>query len=275
MSLPEVAAPVLLLAGGAGYAGAVWRLRRRGDGWPLGRVLAAVAGLGCLLVAVVPPVSEHDEVFEVHVLQHLLLGMLGPTLLAVSAPMTLALRVLPAGPRRGLLAVLRARPVRLLAGPPVALVLQVGGGYLLYLTPLYAATLRYPLLHDLVHAHMVAAGCLFAWSIAGLDPIAHRPGTRTRLVALTAAAAGHNVLAKLLYAHALPGAAGPVADRLAGAQLLYYGGDVADALLAVVVMAQWYARAGRRQRHAYRRATAPGSGGRPAAVRPGVRGPSR
>ena len=49
----------------------------------------------------------------------------------------------------------------------------------------------------------------------------------------------------------LTGAAGgsPEAVRT-GAQLMFYGGDVIDLALAVVLLAGWYARGGRRLRHA-------------------------
>lgn len=246
MSPADLLAPGLVLALAIAYSLGTARMRRRGDAWPPRRTLAAAGGLACLIAALAPPVASHDEQFPVHVIQHLLLAMLAPTLLALSAPVTLALRVLARGPRRLLVAVLHSRVARLLVWPPTALALSVAGMYLLYLTPLYALTTRHPLLHDLIHAHMFLAGCLFAWSVAGLDPIPHRPGTRARLLALTTAAAAHNVLAKVLYAHGLPAGAGELTDRHLGAQLLYYGGDLTELILAVAIMAQWYTRTGRR-----------------------------
>ncbi len=206
-----------------------------------GRTVAAVAGLACLALAVLPPVANHDDVFTWHVVEHLLLAMLGPALLALAAPVTFALRTLPARPRRALVRALHSRAARVLGWPPTALLLAVGGAYAYYLTPLYGFTERHPVAHALVHAHMFAAGYLLAWVVAGPDPAPRRPGTRTRLLVLVAAGAAHNVLAKLLYAHALPA-------WQPGAQLLYYGGDATELLLAVALMAQWYARAGRRSR---------------------------
>ena len=58
--------------------------------------------------ALSPPVASHDEIFSVHIAQHLLLAMAAPLLLAVSAPVTLALRALPVRPRRVLLRCCRA-----------------------------------------------------------------------------------------------------------------------------------------------------------------------
>lgn len=71
-----------------------------------------------------------------------------------------------------------------------------------------------------------------------------------RLGALLGAAAGHSALAKYLYAHAgtlPPGLADPdPAAFRSAAQLMYYGGDVAELLLAVALFATWYHRPLRR-----------------------------
>ncbi len=192
--------------------------------------------------------------------QHLLLGMLAPLLLALAAPVTLALRTLPPSRRKRLVAMLHAPIVRLAGAPSTAALLPVGRSYGLYLTPLYAATLRHPTLHLLVHTHFLLAGCLLAWALIGLDPIAHRPSFRQRAVVLLAALAGHAILAKLLYAIPLPGAQLAEADRQLGAQLLWYGGDVIDVALLIVFFRQWYAATGRqlareRRRHRLQTAT--------------------
>jgi len=69
---------------------------------------------------------------------------------------------------------------------------------------------------------------------------------------LVLAAGAHAVLAKLLYAGAatLPALQGyPVARSEQAAQLMYYGGDVAEVLLAVALCAAW-ARSRRRREEA-------------------------
>jgi putative membrane protein len=62
---------------------------------------------------------------------------------------------------------------------------------------------------------------------------------------LIIAAAGHDTLAKLIYAWNLPVGGGPIANRHTGAELMYYGGTVVEVTLAAVVMAQWYQISGR------------------------------
>jgi putative membrane protein len=234
-------------------------------------VACLLAGSACAAAAVLPPVASHDEAFGVHVVQHLLLGMAGPALLALSAPVTLALRTLPRAPRRLLLRVLHSAPAAVLSAPTSALALDLGGLYALYLTGLYHAAEQDSLLHAAVHLHMFLAGCLLSWTLIGIDPVRDRPGTMGRLAVLVAAAASHDTLAKLMYAWDLPAGAGPVAGRHLGAELMYYGGTVVDVALAAIVMAQWYSATGRSLARAARRPAlrglrSAGDGGQPGAA---------
>ena len=229
----------------AGYGAALIRLRWRGDRWPASRAACLVAGSLCVAAAVLPPISSHDEFFPVHAGQHLLLGMTGPAFLALSAPVTIALRTLPRGPRRMLLRILHSGPVVVLSAPATAVLLDIGGLYALYLTGMYSAAERNDLVHAAVHLHMFLAGCLLSWAIIGVDPIRRRPGIKARLAALIIGAAGHDALAKLLYAHNLPDGGGTITGRHAGAELMYYGGTIIDLALAIIVMAQWYQLTGR------------------------------
>ena len=235
----------LTLVALAGYGTGLHRLRRRGLRWPVTRVAAMLAGSFCTAAAVLPPIASHDELFPVHVGQHLLLGMAAPAFLALSAPVTLALRTLPRRPRRILLRLLHSFPVAVLAAPATAVVLDLGGLYALYLTGLYQAAEHDDLVHAAVHMHMFLAGCLLSWAVIGIDPVRRRPGTWVRLTALIIAAAGHDTLAKLIYAWNLPVGGGPIASRHTGAELMYYGGTVIEVALAAVVMAQWYLVSGR------------------------------
>jgi putative membrane protein len=248
-----VLALMVTVAAVAAYATAVLRLCRRGGRWPLRRVGCLLAGSACAAAAVLPPLASHDDVFPVHIVQHLLLSMAGPAFLALSAPITLTLRTLPRWPRHMLLRVLHSSPAAVVSSPAAALVLALGGLYALYLTGLYDAAEQHSLVHAAVHLHMFLAGCLLSWALIGIDPVRGRPGTRGRLAVLVAAAASHDTLAKLMYAWDLPVSAGPVAARHVGAELMYYGGTVIDVALAVIVMAQWYAATGRSIARAARR----------------------
>jgi putative membrane protein len=79
-----------------------------------------------------------------------------------------------------------------------------------------------------------------------------------RLTVLIIAAAGHDTLAKLIYAWNLPAGGGPIASRHTGAELMYYGGTVIEVALAAVVMAQWYLVSGRALARTRRRSQSAG-----------------
>ena len=192
-----------------------------------------------------------------HVLQHLLLASAAPIALVLGAPVSLLLSALPLPARRPAATVLRARPVHVLSHPLVAAALSTGGLYALHLTPLYVLSARSGPVHALVHAHLLLAGALFAWSIAGPDPAPRRPGTGVRVGVLVAAGGAHAALAKLLYARAPawpPGSGHTAAEVQQAAQWMYYGGHLADAVLLTALFAASYRRAGR----ALARSSAPG-----------------
>ncbi|MDT7804871.1 MAG: putative rane protein [Actinomycetota bacterium] len=235
----------------AGYEAGAWRLRRRGDRWPPPRDAGFGLGIGAAVAALALP---DDSGFAGHMLQHVLLGMLAPVLLVLGRPVTLLLRASPSGVRRRLTPVLGSAPVGVLVFPPFAATLEAGSLWLLYRTGLLAASGRDPGLHLLVHAHVFGTGVLFTASVCLLEPVRHRYGFGVRVAALVGAAAAHAVLAKSLYLTAPPGTAFDIADRQAGAELMYYGGDAVELALALIVALGWYAARGRAEAHARRRA---------------------
>lgn len=235
------------------YALGVARLRRRlGRRWSTWRTAGFALGTVLAAAALSPPLSDlaHADA-RGHMAQHLLLGMYAPLALVLAAPVTLLLGATPLAARGAVGAVLRSRPVQVLSHPVTAAVLSVGGLYLLYLTPLYAASAQSAPLHHLVHLHFLAAGALYVWAIAGPDPAPHRPGTAMRVSVLLLSAAAHAYLAKLIYARAgdlPPGGSHGIQEMQHAAQVMYYGGDVAEILLAVALFAGWYRLRGRERR---------------------------
>ena len=91
--------PVVVTVWACGlYLLGVARLRRRGDAWPLGRTVAFVGvGMGSFCVATSSGLAAYDTTLvSVHMVQHMVLSMVVPLFLALGAPVTLALRTLPA-----------------------------------------------------------------------------------------------------------------------------------------------------------------------------------
>lgn len=207
--------------------------------WPRWRTTAWIAGLASVGAGWAGPLAEaarHD--FTAHMGTHLLVGMIGPLLLVLAAPVTLALRTLPAPGARRLSAVLRSPPVRVVTHPIVAAVLNGGGIWLLYTTGAFELMHSSVALHTLVHAHILLAGIAFTVAMIGPDPNPHRASLRTRATVLVLFIAAHSILGKWLYAY--PPAGVDPADARAGAQLMYYGGDVVDLVILTLLFAGWY-----------------------------------
>ncbi|WP_250292189.1 cytochrome c oxidase assembly protein [Streptomyces atroolivaceus] len=264
---PVIAVAALLAAGT--YARAAGRLRHRGDVWPRWRGVSFTAGSAAVAWAAAGPVPGGP--FTAHMTQHLILGMTAPLLLVLARPLTLALRILSPGvARRGLLALAHSRPADWLTFPPLAALLDLGGLWLLYRTELFSAMQHRPLLHAVVHAHVMAAGLLFTFAVCRLDPVRRRWGLLLRGTTLLAAGAAHAVLAKSLYGAPPPGTAFRAADLHTGSQVMYYGGDLVEAALATVLAASWYQFTGRVQMQRRRRADA---GRRPRAATGAAAGP--
>lgn len=230
----------VLCAGGSAIYAWAWMAQpqsRRRAWW---RPVCFALGSVLIVSALLPPLSRHaHHDLQMHMWQHLLLGMWGPIGVVLGRPVTTLLGALPTRHAKALIRVLHSLPVRVLGNPVVALVLNLGGMAALYLSPLFARMHHDVLLHGLIHFHFIAAGSLFSWSVLGLEPAAGRCySPRMRLTVLWAGTAAHAVLGKAMYAYGFPrGTAFPPADLEAAAKIMYYGGDASELLLIVLLMA--------------------------------------
>lgn len=227
--------------------GALSQTRRGRPPWPLWRTASWMLGLALVLSTLVGPLAAaaHDD-FVLHMLSHLIVGMLAPILLVVAAPVTLALRTLEITQARRLSGLLRSPLPRFLIHPVVSAVINVGSLWVLYTTPAFTLMMSHPLWHAVILMHFLVAGYLFAASIVGTDPAPHRTSFRFRLAVLVLAEAGHSILAKAVYVAAPPNVT-PSEARDA-AQLMYYGGDLIELVLIALFCAKWYVAARPRAR---------------------------
>ncbi|HEY2447467.1 MAG TPA: cytochrome c oxidase assembly protein [Mycobacterium sp.] len=160
------------------YVAAVLRLRRRGDRWPPGRTLAWLLGCLALLFVTSSGIGRYmPAMFSIHMIAHMGLSMLVPILLVLGAPVSLALRALPAAGRDGppgmrewILAALHSRLSRFLTNPVVATVLFVAGFYGLYLSSLFDTAVGSHAGHLAMNLHFLLSGYLFYWIVIGVDP---------------------------------------------------------------------------------------------------------
>lgn len=230
-AIPGIAYALILVM----YSAAVLRQRRLGRHWATWRWISFGFGIALLAFAVYPSHHGH-QTFVAHMNQHLLIGMLAPTFLVMAAPLSLMLRTLPQQAAKTCVRLLHSRPLRIWCHPLTAFGFNFGGMFLLYLTPLYRYSLDSSTVHLAVHLHFLLAGYLFAWAMVGPDPAPARPSFRTRLGILLLAIASHGIFSKLMYIHGFPHGTGhSIEDLRLGAQRMYYGGDLAEVLLAILL----------------------------------------
>lgn len=222
------------------YLWAVQAGARRGRPWSAWRIACAVAGVTAGVIAVGPlGVAGHRD-FVAHMWGHLLLGMAAPLLLVLAAPVTVLLRGLPVGAARRLSGFLSTPYVQVVTHPVVAAALNIGGLWLLYTTPLHGWMHTSTVGHLVIHAHVLLAGWVFTAAILQVDPTPHPHGYGLRAGVLVAFLALHAILSKHVYAH--PPVGVDDVSAMAGAQLMYYGGDYIDLLLIVAFCFSWYRR---------------------------------
>ena len=235
-----------------------WRLRRRGDHWPVGRVVSLYAGLALIAwVSSGGPALYGHLLFSGHMVQHMVLVMLAPIFLVLGAPVTLAARALPArddgsrGPRELLLGLVHSRWAGVWANPVVAAVNVIGSMIVFYFTPLLLLSLTNHWVHEWMIVHFTLAGYLFINVLVGIDPGPKRPGYPLRLLLLFATMAFHaffglalmegtQLLAAPWYgALGLPWGVDALADQQLGGGFTWGFGEIPSLLLAVILGVSW------------------------------------
>lgn len=230
-------------------------LSRRGDRWPVGRTLAFVGlGMGGFFFATSSGLGRYDTtLLSVHMVQHMLLSMVATVFLALGAPVTLALRLLPRRPRRAVLSLLHSRFARVVSFPVVPWALFVASPFALYFSGWYEATLGDQVLHELLHLHFLAVGALFFWPLLGVDPVPGRGGHPFRILLVATTLPFHAFLGVSIMSvepdgrgllagdHYLPlhGLAESVFQQQLGGGLLWASGDVIGLLFLAVLVTQW------------------------------------
>ena len=139
---------------------------------PRRRTVAFVGGMLAIAFALLSGIDQYDTtLFSIHMVQHVLLTLVAAPLIALSAPVTLTLRVAsPQTRKRWILPVLHSRVLRFLAFPVVAWILFAAAMWVTHFSPLFDAALENPLLHDFEHVIYLTTALLFWWPAVALDP---------------------------------------------------------------------------------------------------------
>jgi putative membrane protein len=265
-----------------GYGLGLWRVHQRGVRWPVGRTIAWSAGCATLFYVTASGLEPYSlGMFSLHMVQHMMLTMIAPLFLLMGAPVTLALRGLPAVagpagmPRRLVLTCLHSRPAQLVASPLFTVPLFIVSLYGVYFTPVFDDLMTSTPGHTLMLLHFLVTGLLFFGPILAVDPWPRHSGHGARMLELLLPAPFHaffgvivimsNQLLLSSYAHP-PASWGvdPLYDQGAAGGIAWSFGEFPTVLVLGVVFFSWTRseeRANRAADRAYDRAVARGESG--------------
>ncbi len=249
---------VVVAFGIAFYLAGVWRLRRRGDEWPLYRTVLWVLGMLLLLWVTSGPINAYQEyLFSVHMVGHMLLTMAVPVLLVPGAPVTLAARAIAKrrdgtrGGREWILWAVHTPYARVLTNPWVTAVLFVASLWIFYYTDLFRWSMYDHLGHEWMVVHFLIVGYLFVQSLIGIDPVPYRLPYALRLLMLIGVIAVHSFfgvavmmqtglfVAEWFGSMARTWGATPLQDQYVGGGAAWSIGEIPTIVLATVVGIQW------------------------------------
>jgi len=240
------------------YLAAVWRLRRRGDAWPIYRTVLWVLGLVLLFYITNGGVNVYEKyLFSAHMSAHMVLTMAVPLLLVPGAPVTLAARAIrkrrdgSRGGREWMLLAVHSRFAAIISNPIVAAILFAGSLWAFYYTPLFRWATTDHIGHEWMIVHFLITGYLFVQSLIGIDPVKFRLPYPFRLLLLLLTMAFHAFFGlSIMQMHGLMladwfGAMGrtwgdsPLIDQQAAGGIAWSIGEIPTVILAIVVAIQW------------------------------------
>jgi putative copper resistance protein D len=183
-------APVVTIAVGvlAGlYVFGVIRVHGRHPArpWPLLRTGAFFAGLAAVVLATQSSIGAYDdELFSVHMVQHLVLIMVAPPFLVAGRPVMLLLHASRNPVHSWAKAVIRSRIVTALTCPPVAAIIYAATIVGTHLTGFMNVTLQHEQVHNAEHVLYLIAGYLYFLPLLGSEPIRWKMSFPSRFLLL-------------------------------------------------------------------------------------------
>ena len=173
---------ILILLAGAIYLLGVARYERAtGAAWSRKRTVSFLGALVLILVATESVVALYDmTLFTAHMIQHLMLIMVAAGLIAMAAPLELALATVPGAPGRWLNEAAGSKVGEILGHPITGLLLYAIFIPATHLTSLFNLMLTHMWVHHLEQFGFLVVGYLFWRPVVAIEPTRHplQPGAR-------------------------------------------------------------------------------------------------
>ena len=185
---PDIVIPTLLVL--AVYVSGMVRRGAPATGARAWRHVAFLSGVAAVFLSLESPIDGlAGHLFSMHQIQHLLLRMIGPMLIALAAPQATLISGLPPTVRRMTLPPLLGNRVTRglfapLVNPAVLTALFIAALYVWELPRFHNAAILDERIHYTMHITMLAAGLLFWWRIFDVRPAPMSTPYGTRLMML-------------------------------------------------------------------------------------------
>ena len=250
---------VIALGAIAIYLFGVWRLKSRGDKWPVSRTVSWVIGWLFLIYITSGALNVYEQyLFSVHMISHMMLTMGVPLFLVPGAPVTLLVRAAAKrkdgskGLREWALWAVHTKWAQLVSNPIFAAVNFAASLVIFYFTPIFGWATREHVGHEWMIIHFVITGYLFIQALVGIDPGPRQLPHTIRIMLLIGTLAFHAFFGLALMTGSgllladWYGAMGrtwgidPVADQQNGGAIAWGIGELPSAALTLIVSVQWF-----------------------------------
>jgi len=250
---------IIALTAAALYLVGTIRLKRADIAWPPLRTVSFFTGISVLIWVTCSGLSKYAMlIFSAHMIQHMVLAMIAPIFLVLGAPITLALRALPAAnepdhrnARSWIIALLHSQYSRVVTAPLFVLFIFTISLYGIYFTSAFSTLMSSHVGHIAMELHFLITGLLFTFVVIGVDPAPRRLPYWSRLLLVLVALSLH-----AFFALAIMQSSSPIGDTwyaqvkppwvTNSLDVTYTAGGIAWAIgelptfvLLIVVAVQW------------------------------------
>lgn len=241
------------------YLAAIIRLRKQKISWPIARTFSFLLGILLIGWATSSGISRYAMIsFTYHMVQHMMLSMLAPIFLVLGAPITLALRALPAAVEKNernarlwITSLLHSGYAKFITQPLFVLAIFTFSLYGMYFTPIFAILMSSHTGHLFMELHFLLSGTLFTFIVVGVDPAPRRVPHIARLLLVLVAISLHAFFAIAIMQSTSPlgeawyGQVRPpwitvgLEDTKSGGGIAWAFGEIPSLILMVLVAVQW------------------------------------
>ena len=188
-----------------------------------------------------PVATLTNYYFQAHVIQHMLLMIIAPALLAMGAPMTLILQTSNRRAKTAWLRIFHSQAFAVLSHPITVWILYYGVMLAFFLSPAIGFAMNHMWIMDLINLGFLFGATLFWWPMIGLDPIP-RWGTSypLRMVNLLIGVPLESFLAiALLSSHETIAPMYTLSSTHTGAGILWVLSELLTVIAVIPIYFQW------------------------------------